>query len=90
MIAHVKPNSIIVTSHILHPYIKNISGYTEIINIKTLMTSDPAEHQKSLKNIGKTNINLTSRFSYRRILNISYLQKQFGLQPLKPANKFKT
>lgn len=52
VIAHVKPNSTIVTSHILYPFIKNVQGYSEVINIKTLMTFDPAEHQRSLKNIG--------------------------------------
>ncbi len=53
VIAHVKPNSTIVTSHILYPFIKNIQGFSEVINIKTLMTFDPAEHQRSLKDIGK-------------------------------------
>lgn len=52
VIAHVKPNSTIVTSHILYPFIKNLQGYSEVINIKTLMTFDPAQHEKSLKNIG--------------------------------------
>lgn len=50
--AHVKPNSTIVTSHVLYPIIKNIQAYPEVINIKTLMTFDPAEHQRSLKNMG--------------------------------------
>lgn len=50
--AHVKPHSTIVTSHILYLVIKNIPIFPEVINIKTLMTYDPIEHQRSLKNIG--------------------------------------
>jgi hypothetical protein len=63
--AHVKPNSTIVTSHILYPIIKNIQGYSEVINIKTLMTFDPAQHEKSLKNIGNLmNIPMCTRRSF--------------------------
>lgn len=51
VIAHVKSNSTIVTSNVLYPFIKNLQGYSEVINIKTLMTFDPAQHEKSLKNI---------------------------------------
>ncbi|CAA9995876.1 unnamed protein product [Nesidiocoris tenuis] len=49
---HVRPGSTIVANPALYPLLHSIKGMAEVISVEALMALDPADYQRSLKNLG--------------------------------------
>lgn len=49
---HIRPGSTIVASPGLFPLLDGIKGMAEIISVEALTALDPADYQRSLKNLG--------------------------------------